>query len=206
MVKAAPPSGQCKPFPAPAKDFVAAAMIPGVTSNPSQRIRWAVDTLGIESASRVLEVGCGHGVAVSLVCERLAGGRVTAVDRSAKIIAAAKRRNRIHEGTVRFVAAPLEEADLGEEAYDVAFAIHVAALHRPGAALEIVRDRLAPGGALHLLSQAPTWRTAGPAKSFATALGETLDGAGFTTQEVMVEDLGTGFAAGVRARRSTPGG
>jgi protein-L-isoaspartate O-methyltransferase len=55
-----------------------------------------VDTLALDPADRVLEVGCGHRVAVSLVCERLTSGRITAIDRSEKMIEMATRRNREH--------------------------------------------------------------------------------------------------------------
>ena len=85
-------------------------------------------------------------MAVSLVCERLDGGRITAVDRSPKMIEMARRRNRAHGPKARFVAALIEDADLGEELYDKVLAVHVAALHEPGEALDAVRRRLVPGG------------------------------------------------------------
>src|ERR671935_177066 len=61
----------------------------------SERFVWAVDTLEVRPADRLLEVGCGHGVAVSLVCERLTTGTITAIDRSPKMIEMATRRSRV---------------------------------------------------------------------------------------------------------------
>jgi Methyltransferase domain len=68
----------------------------GMAGRASERFVWAVDTLEVRPADRLLEVGCGHGVAVSLVCERLTTGTITAIDRSPKMIEMATRRNREH--------------------------------------------------------------------------------------------------------------
>src|ERR687896_786143 len=92
----------------------------------SERFVWAVDTLEVRPADRLLEVGCGHGVAVSLVCERLMTGTITAIDRSPKMIEMAARRNREHvarDGTVYIFwdarhSAPERARDLGNELAD----------------------------------------------------------------------------------------
>jgi protein-L-isoaspartate O-methyltransferase len=60
-------------------------------SMPARLMR-VVNSLGIRLTDHVLEIGCGHSVAATL-CERLDGGTYTAIDRSAKMIEAAKRRN-----------------------------------------------------------------------------------------------------------------
>jgi cyclopropane fatty-acyl-phospholipid synthase-like methyltransferase len=173
-----------------------------VAGEASERIRWAVEVLDVSPDDRVLEVGCGHGVAVSLVCERLEGGRITAVDRSQKMINAARKRNPGCADKARFITASLEDADLGDETYDKVFAIHVAPLHRPGKALDVVRERLVPGGSFYLFSQAPGWNRLADAQSFGEELSEALAGSGLAISDVLAEQVGSGFVAGVVARRS----
>ena len=158
---------------------------------PSERLAWAVETLAPEPADRVLEVGCGHGVAVSLVCERLDGGHITAIDRSEKMIEMATRRNREHvaAGRATLRAVALEDADFGGERFDRVFAFNVAPFWlQPDDSLETVRRHLAPDGVLHVFWDA-RHRQPGGARGLGDALSGKLRDAGFSVEDVLVKDL-----------------
>jgi ubiquinone/menaquinone biosynthesis C-methylase UbiE len=117
----------------------------------SGRLRAVVDRLGLEPSDVVLEIGCGHGVAATLVCERLVSGRLTAIDRSPKMIDAASRRNAeyVEAGRAEFMVASLENLDLGERRFDKIFAVRVGLFHRePERARALAERWLAPGGTL----------------------------------------------------------
>jgi ubiquinone/menaquinone biosynthesis C-methylase UbiE len=162
-----------------------------MASRASERLVWAVDTLALDPADRVLEVGCGQGVAVSLVCERLTSGRITAIDRSQKMIEMATRRNREHiaGGRAALKTATLEKADLGNERFDKVFAFNVAPFWlEPKDALGIVRRHLAPDGAVYLFWDA---RHTQPdrARDLADRLSEKLRLAAFSVSQVLVKDL-----------------
>jgi trans-aconitate methyltransferase len=157
----------------------------------AERLVWAVDVLGVAPGDRVLEIGCGHGVAASLVCERLEGGRLTAIDRSAAMIEAALRRNRAHvdAGRARFEVAALERAELDEK-FDTVFAVNVAALwRRAGELLPVVRDALAPGGTLALFHQPPWWKDAAAIAAFGEELAATVGRHGFELDAIRVGDV-----------------
>ncbi|MBA3492269.1 MAG: class I SAM-dependent methyltransferase [Rubrobacteraceae bacterium] len=128
----------------------------------SERLRSVVEQLGIRPDDRVLEIGCGHGVAATLVCERLEEGHLIAVDRSAKMIQAATRRNAayIEAGRAEFFVATLEDLDLGDRRFDKIFAVRVGLFHRePERAHGIARRWLAPGGAVFAFFDQPSGPT-----------------------------------------------
>jgi len=127
----------------------------------TDRLATVVDQLGVGPDHRVLEVGCGHGVASTLVCERLDGGRLTAVDRSAKMIEAAARRNAAHieAGRAEFLVATLEDLDLGDRRFDLIFAVRVGLFHRePERARSLVEPWLAPRGTVRAFFDPPPRR------------------------------------------------
>jgi SAM-dependent methyltransferase len=157
----------------------------------SERFVWAVDTLDVHPADRLLEVGCGHGVAVSVICERLTTGTITAIDRSPKMIEMATRRNREHidAGRARFEAVALEDADLGDRRFDKIFAFNVAPFWvQPEAALGAIREHLAPDGEVYAFWDA---RHSAPerARELGNELADRLRAGGFSVDRVLVKDL-----------------
>ena len=115
----------------------------------SERLAWTANVVAPGPADRILDVGCGHGVLVSLLAQWLTSGAVVGVDRSATMIAAAARRNRaaLDGGRVRLQAVPLTAADLGDEEFDVVVSFNVRAFWTPPAPeWDVVGRVLVPGG------------------------------------------------------------
>lgn len=131
-------------------------MTGGTIRAASARQEWAVASFDIAPADRVLEVGCGHGVAATLICDRLSGGRYVGIDRSQVMIDRAVRRNRVHvaAGTASFQRTALADLDHPER-FDRVVLIHVGVFLRgdPTTELEIVRRHLRPGGSVYVSSQ-----------------------------------------------------
>jgi SAM-dependent methyltransferase len=125
---------------------------------PSSRLPWAVERLDLRPADRVLEVGCGHGVAATAALERLTDGRYVGLDRSPKMVDAAVQRNAaaVADGRARFVVGEVPDVDLGDAGggFDRILAARVAAMSRPPA-LAFAARHLRPGGRLALVVDSP---------------------------------------------------
>ena len=119
------------------------------TRGASARLAFVAGVVAAAPGERVLEVGCGAGVLVTELAAAVGNGRVVAVDRSARMAAAAARRNRaaVDAGRVRVLAAPLLDAGLGGERFDAVVAVDVRAFWTPPAPeWDVVAGLLAPGG------------------------------------------------------------
>lgn len=169
----------------------------------AERLEWAVDVLGIEPSDRVLEVGCGHGVAVTLVCERLAGGTIVAIDRSEKMITMARARNAeyVWSGTASFQTAALHKAEFDGARFTKVFAIHVPVLLRgePERELAIIKEVLEPHGRLYLPYQPLSSAEVEPT---AERLTSVLAANGFVVDDVRFGELESGRSGCVIARQA----
>jgi cyclopropane fatty-acyl-phospholipid synthase-like methyltransferase len=148
-----------------------------------ERLRWAVEKLNLTGDETILEIGCGRGVAVSLVCPQLRSGTIMAIDRSATAIEAARKRNEAFAAAGRaiFHQAAVEDFKGANGAFDVVFAVNVNQFWLDAQrALDSVRLLLARDGRLHLFYEAPS---PGQRMKIAAALPGKLAASGFEVVE-----------------------
>jgi protein-L-isoaspartate O-methyltransferase len=159
---------------------------------------WCVGLLDPRPGDRVLELGMGPGVATTLIAERLTSGVVVGLDRSAKAVTTATKRNQAHvdAGRARFVQSSITDAAaaLGGERFDRILASNVAALidERAPEHLAVVRHLLVAGGRLVVTMQL---FDRSKAKEVGDAAASALTTAGFEVARI-VEPTG-GAAPGV---------
>ena len=138
--------------------------------------------LDVQPDDVVLEIGCGGGVAVALICDRLADGHILAVDRSPTMIERAQRRNSgcVAAGRASFRVASLELVALDEAGFSKIFAINVNLfwVRDPDAELAVLARSLLPDGRLFLFYDPPT---VGQVEQTMEALSAALERSGFDT-------------------------
>lgn len=98
----------------------------------SPRLREIVDALPLRAGLRVLEIGCGPGVAARAVAARIGQGHVLAIDRSPRAIAQVRTTaaEAIASGRLRVLQVAVEDLvlDPAADRYHLAFAVRVGAL------------------------------------------------------------------------------
>lgn len=154
----------------------------------AERFTWALETLDVQPDDHLLEIGCGHGIAVSLVCPKLAGGKIVAIDRSATMIEAAKRKNSacISAGQAEFHAAALDKAQFADAQFDKIFAINVNLFWTSAAdELKLLRRWLRSSGVLHLYYHPPD---ESKVKQLMDAIPAALTAHGFKLKATLSKD------------------
>lgn len=130
----------------------------------SPRIAAFVNALPLREGLRVLEIGCGPGVAAREVVRRIGHGFVLAIDRSEKAVklARAGSARELASGRLAFRHVAIEDFELAanDAPFDLAFAMRVGALdgRHPEAgrlALARIRAALKPNGRLFIDGGAP---------------------------------------------------
>lgn len=120
------------------------------------RSRWAVQVLDVQPDDRVIEFGCGPGVAIAALAAQAARGFVVGVDHSQVMIRQARRRNRaaIKAGRVRLIHAPVESLAMNDGQFDAALAVNTVGMWpEPISRLRELARLLWPGGRIALVSQ-----------------------------------------------------
>jgi SAM-dependent methyltransferase len=149
------------------------------------RIAWAVELLDPAPGDRILEFGCGPGVAAHLVANRLDGGHLTAIDRSATAVERARARNADHLAAGRLTVEQVDLAGFrGEPArFDKAFAVNVNVFWTSPADPEcrVLARVLRPGGLLLLVYGGPS---PGDPRDVGGRVASTLEPHGFAAQVV----------------------
>ncbi|HEY7744358.1 MAG TPA: methyltransferase [Burkholderiales bacterium] len=164
-----------------------------MATRPSNRRRnhWAVDLLEVAPGDRVLEIGCGPGIALAAIAWRVTRGQVVGLDHSEVMIGQAARRNRdaIESGVLQLQLGGVDKIPALPGPFDRILAVNVIQfLADKGAALRMLREVTAPGGRIAIAHQPRSSRpTRADSLRAAEETQQLLALAGY--QRIRVEEL-----------------
>ncbi|WP_395449470.1 SAM-dependent methyltransferase [Aminobacter sp. UC22_36] len=114
-----------------------------------ERIVWAIDHLAVHPGDRLLEIGCGRGVAMAEITPLLIDGHITGLDRSDSAISSAGERNRaaVTAGKAALVQGAFVDWKGAGRPFDKIFAINVNLFWLEAAReLKLIRSPARPRG------------------------------------------------------------
>ena len=171
------------------------------------RSRWVVDLLDIQPADRVLELGCGPGVALHILSQRARDGFVAGIDHSAIVIEQARRRNAraIGEGRVYVLQSSVQQLNAAEQPapFDKILAINTHMFWpAPLLVLRQISSLLKPHGTIALAHQ-PRARSASDANAVQAGedMARLLEQAGYSDIDITLQPMRPLATACVCARR-----
>ena len=153
-----------------------------------ERFEWAIEMLDIKPDDKILEIGCGTGLAVELVAAKLAGGTITAVDRSEAMIKLASNRNSqyIASNKAKLITGEFSRLRFGAQSFNKIFAFNVGLLLKNSKKeFDAVRSWLTTDGRLYIFYQPPFEKT----KQIAKEVNEHLKENNFTIVDTVFKKL-----------------
>jgi len=139
-----------------------------------RRNAWTVEQLDIKPDDRVLEIGCGAGLAIAEIASRLTSGKMVGVDHSDLMVAKARQRNAeaIAAGRVTLFNRSIEALPVIPGGYTKVLAVNVLQfLPEFASACASISAVMAPQGLLAVTYQP---RLKNPARNAAAAFGDRL--------------------------------
>jgi SAM-dependent methyltransferase len=118
-------------------------------SGREQKADWLLEHLALSPGATLVDLGCGDGVLD--ICLARRGYHVTAIDRIASVLEAARRE--AEDTPVEFIAADLCDCNLGDDRFTGAILLDTLGLLDRGAELDLLRRlqrALQPGGTVIL--------------------------------------------------------
>ena len=87
---------------------------------------WTVSLLDAQPTDHILEVGFGPGIAIEMLARQVTSGRISGIDYSAAMVAAASRRNRsaIQADRVELRQGEAARLPFADATFDKAYSIH----------------------------------------------------------------------------------